>query len=356
MSLLAERLTAQLLAGDKVDSPLGVVERLLAVQAQDARGARLAIRARSVGVTAAEVDAELTDARSLVVTWLNRGTLHLVRREDYAWLQALTTPQLRTTTARRLAQEGVSPHAAERGVVLIERTLIDNGPLDRDTLRDRIRAAGVRTEGQAFVHLLVLASIRGLIVRGPLIAGRQAFVVVRDWLGPSKPVRRERALGELGRRYLAGHGPADAADLAKWAGIPLRDARSAFNAIGSELHERDDGLVDLKLRETAAALPLPQLLGPFEPVLLGWRARDMIVGEHGARIVSGGVFRPFALVRGRAVATWTISRGTVRLEPFRRLSAADRAALDTDAIDVSRYLTANVSPALPSLVRPAPQR
>src|SRR5689334_3914352 len=129
MSLLAERLTAQLLAGDKVDSPLGVVERLLAVQAQDARGARLAIRARSVGVTAAEVDAELTDARSLVVTWLNRGTLHLVRREDYAWLQALTTPQLRTATARRLAQEGVSPDAAERGVVLIERTLIDNGPL-----------------------------------------------------------------------------------------------------------------------------------------------------------------------------------------------------------------------------------
>ncbi len=67
----------------------------------------------------------------------------------------------------------------------------------------------------------------------------------------------------------------------------------------------------------------------------------MIVGEHGARIVSGGVFRPFALVRGRAAATWTISRGTVRLEPFRRLSAADRAALDTDAVDVSRYLTAN---------------
>lgn len=338
MSLLAERFSAQLLAGNKVSSPLPVVERLLAIQAQDARGARLAIRARSVGVTAADVDAELTDARSLVVTWLNRGTLHLVRSEDYPWLQALTTPQLRTATARRLLQEGVSPDGAERGVSAIEQALAENGPLDRDGLRDRIAAAGVRTEGQAFVHLLGLASIRGLIVRGPMITGRHAFVLVRDWLGQSKPVARDRALAELGRRYLAGHGPADPADLAKWAGLPLRDARAAFEAIASELHERGDGLVDLKLQDAAPQLPEPKLLGPFEPVLLGWKARDLILGEHATRVVSGGVFRPFALVGGRAAATWTISRGGVDIEPFRRLSPADRSALETEAADVSRYL------------------
>src|SRR5690348_10817122 len=163
MSLLAERFSAQLLAGNKVSSPLPVVERLLAIQAQDARGARLAIRARSVGVTAADVDAELTDARSLVVTWLNRGTLHLVRSEDYPWLHALTAPQLRTGTTRRLAQEGVSPAAAERGVAAIERALVENGPLTRERLREHVAAAGVRTQGQAFVHLLALASLRGLI-------------------------------------------------------------------------------------------------------------------------------------------------------------------------------------------------
>lgn len=338
MSLLAERLHAQLLGGDKPGAPLPVVERLLAIQAQDARGARLAIRARSVGLTAADVDAELSDARSLVVTWLNRGTLHLVRSEDYPWLQTLTAPQLRTATARRLAQEGVSPDAAERGVTAIERALAESGPLDRDALRERVAAAGVRTEGQALVHLLVLASIRGLIVRGPMTAGRHAFVLVRDWLERSKPVARDRALAELGRRYLAGHGPADPADLAKWAGLPLRDARAALAAIAAELHERDDGLVDLKLRATAPPLPGPQLLGPFEPVLLGWKARDPILGEPAARVVSGGVFRPFALVGGRAAATWTIARGSVDLEPFRSLSRADRSALETEAADVTRYL------------------
>jgi hypothetical protein len=37
-------------------------------------GARLAVRARTAGLTAVDVDRALTDERSLAVTWLNRGT------------------------------------------------------------------------------------------------------------------------------------------------------------------------------------------------------------------------------------------------------------------------------------------
>jgi hypothetical protein len=338
VSILAERLTAQLLAGPPARDPVAVAERLLAIQAQDGRGARLAVRARSTGLSVADVDSALTDRRSLLVTWLNRGTLHLVRSEDYPWLQALTAPRLRTANARRLVQEGLPPDAAERGVSVIERALAEDGPLDRDRLRDRVAAAGVRTHGQAFVHLLALASIRGLIVRGPVVAGKHAFVLVRDWLGEFAPVDRDRALAELARRYLAGHGPATDEDLARWAGVSLRDARAGLNWIASELHERADGFVDLRRRPPAAALPQPLLLGSFEPVLLGWRSRDLLLGDDEPFAVSGGVFRPFALVRGRAAATWTISNQNVALEPFRRLTRADRAALEADASDVAWFL------------------
>jgi hypothetical protein len=34
----------------------------------------------------------LSEERALVTTTLNRGTLHLVRREGSAWLHALTAP------------------------------------------------------------------------------------------------------------------------------------------------------------------------------------------------------------------------------------------------------------------------
>ena len=337
-SVVRKRLTAQLLTGPPARDPVAVAERLLAVQAQDPRAARLAVRARSTGLSAADVDRALTEERSLVVTWLNRGTLHLVRSEDYPWLHALTAPRLFTGNARRLAEEGVSPDAAERGVAVIERSLAADGPLGRDDLRDRVAASGVRTEGQALVHLLMLASLRGLAVRGPVVGGRQAYVLARDWLGEPPPVDGERALAELARRYLAGHAPADEHDLAKWAGLPLRDARAGLGAIASELVEHDGGLVHLAARSPSADLPPPRLLGAFEPVLLGWRSRAPLVGPHEPAIVANGLFRPFALVRGRAAATWRLRGAEVVLEPFASLASDDARALDEDAKDVVRYL------------------
>ena len=75
-------------------------------------------------MTASDVDAALSTDRSLVVTWLNRGTLHLVRPEDYWWLHALTTPSLRTANHTRLAQTGVTPALAERGVALRDTVIV----------------------------------------------------------------------------------------------------------------------------------------------------------------------------------------------------------------------------------------
>lgn len=345
MSLLAERLAGQLLAGPPAAGPLAVAERLLAIQAQDARGARLAIRARTSGLSAADVDRALTEERSLVISWLNRGTLLLVRSEDRHWFHALTTPQLFPGNARRLAQEGVSPDAAERGVRVVEGSLADEGPLVRDRLRERVAAAGVPVEGQALAHILLLATLRGLIVRGPMAGERHAFVLVRDWLGePPAPVERERALAELARRYLAGHGPADPRDLGRWAGLPLRDARAGFEAIAGELEERPGGLAALAGRPPAGELPPPRLLGPFDPVLMGWRSREPILGSQDRVVVAGGMFRPIALVSGRAAATWRMPAGEVVLEPFGRLARADAVALEAEAADVVRFLSSGASP------------
>jgi len=338
LDILARRLTAQLLAGAPARDPVAVAERLLAIQAQDPRGARLAIRARTTGVTAGDVDRELTDARSLVITSLNRGTLHLIRVEDYPLLQSLTTPQLATGCHRRLAQEGVDDAAAERGVAAIERAVTDDGPQTREMLRERLGRAGIPTEGQALVHLIFRASIEGRIVRGPMVGRQHAFVLARDWLPDITPPPRDAALAELARRYLAGHGPAADRDLARWAGLPLRDARAGLEALGGRLRGLPGGLVDLAQRPRAARLPGPRLLGPFEPLLLGWVSRDDVAGGDEARLISGGIFRSFALVGGRAAAVWRLSGRRLDIAPFTTISADDQAALNRDAVATLRFL------------------
>jgi hypothetical protein len=315
IDVVARRFGAQLLAGDRAADAAGVAERLLAVQAQDLRSARLAVRARTSGLTAADVDRQLDEGR-LVVGWLNRGTLHLVCREDYWWLHGLTTPPLFPGNARRLSQTGVSSAAAERGVAAIARALERDGPLTRDELRERVEAVRVPTAGQALVHLLMLACLRGLAVRGPFKGTKHAYVLAAAWLGPPPRVERDTALAELARRYLCGHAPADDRDLAKWSGLPLRDARAGLAAVTEE--------------EAAAAAdagpPLPCLLDQWDPVLVGWASREP------------RKFRPYAWVGGRTVATWSARAGEIKLEPFARLRRAERTALDADAADVARFL------------------
>jgi hypothetical protein len=317
-----------------------VAERLLAVQGQDPRGARLAVRARTKDVTAADVDRALTEERSLLITWLNRGTLHLVRSEDYPWLHALTTPPLLTSNSRRLRQEGVGEDAAELGMGVIEKALVEDGPQTRPQLRERLDAAGVPTAKQALVHLLFLATLRGIAVRGPMVVKEHAYVLVRDWLGEPGPVDREQALAELARRYLVGHGPADDRDLARWAGLPLRDARAGLAAISRQLVEREDGLVQLKKAPAPEPLPSPRLLGPYDPVLLGWTSREEIVGPHKMLVTDNGLFRPFAMVDGRAVATWRLAGGKVTIEQLGEVKKKDAAALEADAARVLEFLGA----------------
>ena len=158
------------------------------------------------------------------------------------------------------------------------------------------------------------------------------------WLGERKPLDRAAALPEFTRRYLAGHGPASERDLARWAAIPLRDVRAGLGAIASELHDLGGGVVDLKRRAPAAEPPEARLLGSFEPSLLGWTSREDIVGKAPNLVTVGGMFYPFAMVRGRAVARWKRTDGGLELDPFRRLAKADRAALERDAEDVERFL------------------
>jgi hypothetical protein len=337
-SIFAERFAAQGLAGSPERKAVDVAGRLLAVQGQDPRGARLAVRVRSEGLTAADVDRALSEERSLLITWLNRGTLHLVRSEDYPWLHALTTPPLLTSATRRLSQEGVPPGEVERAVTTIERALVDEGPLTRLQLRERLEAAGVPSAGQALIHLLFLTTLRGIAVRGPMVGKDHAYVLVSDWLDPATPVDRDAALAELARRYLVGHAPADDRDLARWAGLPLRDARAGLAAIASELVEREDGLVHLAASPPVAEVPGPRLLGPYDPLLLGWTSRESVLGPHTQLVTINGIFKPFAMVKGRAVATWRLARGKVMIEPLGRFTKQAGAALAADAADVERFM------------------
>ena len=340
-TVLAARLAAQRLFGRLAADPVDVTRALLAVQAQDPRAARLAIRARTRGGHSSDIDRALTEERSLVITWVNRGTLHLIAAEDEPLLHAVTAPRLRSVSNRQLGQDGVSAVGLARGIAAIKRALGEDGPMARSHLRERLDQAGVPTSGQTFVHMLFRATLEGLIVRGPIVNGEHAFVLTEEWLGPRRVIDGDRAVAELARRYLRGHGPADARDLAKWAGVPLRDARAGIDEIAPSLVQRPDGLLDIAGRDRSPTRwpPPVRLLGAFDPLLLGWRSRDLVLDDPQAVITTNGIIKPIVLIDGRATGTWAMPDGRVSLRLWKAVNTASADALALETTAVETYLS-----------------
>ncbi len=286
---------------------------------------------------ARDVEVALSERRTLVVSWLFRGTLQLVRSADYWWLNTLMAPRMVARNARRLEQLGLDEVTTGRAVGVVREEVAD-GPRTRAELRSALDAAAVPTAGQALVHLLVAATLREHLVRGPVRNGEQCFVDAKQWLDQPPMPHHEGCLEMLARRYLAGHGPASPSDLAAYAGITLTGARRCFDLVAAETRPVDDTLCALVGDQDTPPLPPPRLLGMFDPLLHGWADRSFVTGAHRNVVMANGMFRATALIDGRVAGTWTMPDGVVTLNPLRRLTSTELTALEADAADVLRYL------------------
>ena len=177
---------------------------------------------------------------------------------------------------------------------------------------------------------------------------RPRYALLDEWLGaPPAALQPDAALAELARRHLGAHGPAAPADLAAWSGAGLRRARRGYELIASELRAVRTAAGPAWALAGAPARPPRSralLLGHFDPYLLGWESRDLVLDARFAgRIQAGGGFiQPALLVDGRVAGTWRrrgrAARLQIELEPFEELPAAALAALERDADDVGRFL------------------
>ena len=210
-------------------------------------------------------------------------------------------------------------------------------------------------------HILRYAGFAGLLCHGPVIDGRtETFAAIDSWLPPAAraSLTRSEALARLAMRYVRAFGPAAPHDFAAWAGLSLRDARSAWQAISQELMEvaaagdpawiaRDDApRLEQVLGESP---PTARLLGAFDTYLLGYRGRDLAVAPQYASKVNagGGMIRPVVIVDGEAVGTWAMTRRAagraidINVAPFDGMEERlppHRDALVAEAQDIGRFL------------------
>jgi Winged helix DNA-binding domain len=330
-----------------------VLTEVCGLQAQVLSAAWLGVRARSRGIQITDLHRALHEQRSIVRSWLMRGTLHVVAAEDLRWLLQLLGPIFARAGATRHAELGLDDDLKSRAVSAIRRILADAGPLTRYELVHRLERRDIKLDPktQAPIHLIRLAALQGVLCLGPdRDDGESTYVLLDDWVRPA-PIRSpESMLAELARRYFAAFGPATLEDLVAWSGIPMTEARSALSGAYAGLTavtiRGQPGFVlkgRLK-RVTTPATPTVRLLPAFDTYLLGYRRRDLAVPLPLQRRLQrgGGWLHPAVVVDGRAVGAWSLTRsggrGQVQVELFARISAAVRAGIETEVAVIGRFL------------------
>jgi hypothetical protein len=323
LRLAAQRLTPATAAADVSAAARAVV----GVQAQDVRAAGLALRSRVPGLRRADVDES-----GLVRTWTVRGTVHLIDPSDWPWLFAVVGPRNRARFEAAMKQRG--DHDVAVGMLDDIVAVLRDRPLDRAGLLRELAARGHPGLGQRSINVLMpWAAAQGLVAGLPDGRYRAAE--------PPASVDAELALATLARRYLAGYGPAAAADLASWSGLPLGTARRALAALGPT--EAPGELLALPGTLDATPPPAPPalLLAAFDTIMLGYRARAPLVAAEEDRHIlpGGGMLRPAVLIDGLAAGTWTLTskgkRRSVTIDWFRR--PAESPELRAERLSVESF-------------------
>ncbi|GAA1284665.1 winged helix DNA-binding domain-containing protein [Saccharothrix xinjiangensis] len=287
----ALRMRAQRLT-EPARSLVELLRDVLAVQAQDPVAAGLAVRARTTGLSPADLRAAL-ERGEVVRTCAMRGAVHLVRREDAGPLVALLGPvNIARGRCRRL-ELGLTDEVCERALAALREVLTE--PLTRGAVVARLTEVGLPLDpaGPAPAHLLAYAANRGV-----LCAGEATYrLLPRTDDAPYD-------VPDLVRRYLRAYGPATAEDFTAWSGLPADRVRA---------EDFPDRVPDVPGLDGVV-----RLLGPFDTFLLGYRDRDLLLDPAHAPLLrtAGGVPGPHVVVDGRVHGTWRRRDGRVVVEQF----------------------------------------
>lgn len=343
------RLRHQHIVRQTFKRPDEVVAWLGAMQGQDYPGTKWSIGLRLPASTDAEIEQAITD-KTILRTWVMRGTLHLVASADIRWMIELFAARIIAGSARRYKELELDGQTLSQSNTVLTNALKVNPQLSRGELFTALEQNGISTHGQRGVYMLQRASYDGLICQINAPRNTPVFVLLENAAPDARTMSRAEAIAELARRYFTSRGPVTVQDFAHWSGMNLTEARAGLDAVKGQLvHEEIGGqtywLADDAPIAAADSLSVYALPG-FDEYVLGYRDRSAVLeAQYANRICPGGngVFYPTIVVNGRIVGIWkrTLRKDAVMISsaPFDRpLDDSEQAAFASASARYADFL------------------
>ncbi|MFE9440096.1 winged helix DNA-binding domain-containing protein [Streptomyces sp. NPDC006602] len=307
------------------------VEHLLGLQAQNVKPPYYALAARLDGFTPGELSGLMAE-REVVRIVSMRSTIHTHTADDCLTLRPLVQP----ARDRELGnfRKGLQGVDLDR-LAALARELVEAEPRTMKQLREGLLVEWPDADPQALAIAarcklpLVQVTPRGLWGK----SGQVALTTAEHWLGrPAEPTPDPDATV---LRYLAAFGPASVKDMQTWAGLTrLRDAfeRLRPNLVtfrdvhGVELFDLPDAP-----RPDADTPAPPRFLPEFDNLLLSHADRTRVIPpEYRGRTWQGNLVHCTFLVDGFLAGVWKLEGDALVIEPFGRLTKAQRDEVRTE--------------------------
>lgn len=302
-----------------------VVRDVCGLHAQVTGSMELQLAARVEGIVQADVREALWERRELAKTWTTRGTLHVHPADELSlWTAALRAVETEEDTAVTAAIG-----EALRGRTLTREELAD-------AVVERVGPAPRERLVSGWGWFLGDAAAAGLLCFGPPRGAKVTFVHPDDWLGPQRVWKPHDALREIARRFATTYAPAGVRQLRQWLSAKV-----------------DVDVPEVPLAPGGGSV---RLLPEYDPYVMAFREREHLVpaavaaqvAAHGKGRYEGAAGTPLLLVDGLAAGIWrrrkTARRVELTVEPARRLTRAEQAALADEAERIGAFL--GLEPAL----------
>jgi hypothetical protein len=343
---LNRALLARQMLLDREDVPVRTaVERLVGMQAQQPKPPFVGLWTRLTRFVRDDLLKPLR-SREIIRATLMRGTLHLASADDFLWLRGTLQPMLTAGMEAILRQrrKGLDIPA----LVAVARAFFGKVPRTFTELRCELLSAFPGGDERAM----------GYVVRthAPLVAAPDdspwgfgpdpCFIDAQVWLGRLPQVQEQP--DRLVLRYLAGFGPATAADVQAWAG--LTGVKDALESLRPQLQtfrdERKRELFDLPdAPRPPESTPAPMRFLPgFDSVILAHADRSRIISHAHRPLVTTKNLQvlPTFLVDGFVAGTWKITESKQQaclvVTPFAKLPATAKKQLAQEGERLARFV------------------
>lgn len=323
------------------------VGHLAGLQAQAPLAPYVGLWTRLAGFGHQELKDLMTE-RAVVRAHLMRNTVHLLTAEDFVSFRPLFQPLMDRGLAGNFGRNLAGVDPAELQVTAA--ALLSREALTRVEIGRRLAVSWPGHDpaslAYAATHLLPLVQVppRGLWGEN----GQAAWFLGAAWLdgrgvSAPDPARPENAREQLALRYLAAYGPATVRDIQAWSGLSrLREVtdrlQHGVGQHGARLRTftGPDGGPLLDLPDAPRPEPKdpdvpapPRFLPEYDNLLLSYADRSRVIPHRRPVPLppGNGATGGTLLVDGFWQANWKIVKGTLEIQPFIRLSAADMAAI-----------------------------